>query len=399
MAAPRCLEPSVGDPGRVDAQPKDYDHDWKWKWESDTDPPPSDPRHPISRAVQLRKNLDYGERLLPPPRSRLQENDSASQAESFIISRPWFLYSLECNEFSRRKDRIPWQQRGRPHPGGGNQVTIWWKERGDWQEDWEVPGKDRGHPVAEWKWRHESPSPEPEDLSRLLTDGMDFTPSEIDALEANRRPTPPPPRFPQPSDPECHGPYIFGNVDLLDFGACNPPQPDIGVEDAPLVQLIEPEDQNMQAAQAEPAEPLNPPPRRRCHPRKQSQPARVASAPAPPLRRSARIAARTANQPSAPAVVTTGRRASTRPARPVPAAPPPGITHSIAEAPKRGRPRKTQDGGISKPAAPPSKRGRKSNSKTASVAKKAAAAALDGKETNGDSAAGKRRRGRPRRTQ
>ena len=37
-----------------------------------------------------------------------------------------------------------------------------------------------------WKWRHESPSPEPEDLT-VLEGGeldMDFTPSEVDALEA-----------------------------------------------------------------------------------------------------------------------------------------------------------------------------------------------------------------------
>ncbi|KAH6614528.1 hypothetical protein B0J18DRAFT_447022 [Chaetomium sp. MPI-SDFR-AT-0129] len=197
--------PEWGIPDRADPQPRDRTDDWSWRWQSDTDPPPYDPQHPVSRAVQLRKNLDYGERHVPPPRSRLSEDASASEAESFITSRPWFTYSLERYEHIERKERIPWQQHGRPNPGQDSQVTKWWKERGDWQEHWEVPG-DRSHVVG-WKWRHESPSPEPEDLSRLITTEMDFTPSEFDALEAVRTPTPPSPRFPQTN---YHGPYIFG---------------------------------------------------------------------------------------------------------------------------------------------------------------------------------------------
>jgi hypothetical protein len=212
--------PEWGIPGRVDTQPRDWVDSWRWRWQSDTDPPPYDPQHPVSRAVQLRKNLDYSERPVPPPRSRLSEDASASEAESFIISRPWFIYSLGGYEFMERKARIPWQQRGRPDPGQDSQVRKWWKERGDWQKSWEVPG-DRSHVVVGWKWRHESPSPEPEDLSRLLADDMDCTPSEVDALEAVRIPTPPSPRFPQTNH---HGPYIFGRrEDAEEFGDQNLP--------------------------------------------------------------------------------------------------------------------------------------------------------------------------------
>jgi hypothetical protein len=149
---------------------------------------------------------------------------------------------------------------------------------------------------------------------------------------------------------------------------------------------------------AEP-EPPNPPPRRRGCPRKQAHPAQVARAPLPPPRRSARIAAIAANSAPEPSTVTTGRKANTRPGRAVPAAPPPRNTRSTAEAPKkRGRPRKAQDRGITKPAAFRNKRGRKSSGATSAAAEKAAAAALDAREKKDAPAAGKRGRGRPRKT-
>ncbi|KAI1287194.1 hypothetical protein F5Y03DRAFT_389354 [Xylaria venustula] len=178
--------PEWGIPGRVNRQPNDNVWHWKWKWQSFIDPPSSDPRHPINRAVQLRRNLAYGEHAPPPPRSHLRDDSSTSEAESFIISRPWFIFAVERLEFRERDDRIPVEQRGRSNPGEDGQVTKWWKERGDW--------------MPTWKWRHESPSPEPEDLTPLNTDDMDFTPSEVDALEAIPPTSPPAPR---PAQPEC----------------------------------------------------------------------------------------------------------------------------------------------------------------------------------------------------
>ncbi|KAK4101255.1 hypothetical protein N658DRAFT_410205, partial [Parathielavia hyrcaniae] len=183
--------PEWGIPNRVNSQDKDYIEDWKWNWESEADPPPPQPRPPVARAMQLRENLSVGEHVAPPPRSHLQDDASAAEAESFIISRPWFMFKVELADFEYRESRIPWQQRGRVDSEEEHPVIQWWKERGDWEEDWYVPG-DRGRPVVGWKWRHESPSPGPEDLSPLITDEMDFTPSEVDALEAIPPPSPPP---------------------------------------------------------------------------------------------------------------------------------------------------------------------------------------------------------------
>jgi hypothetical protein len=59
-------------------------------------------------------------------------------------------------------------------------VAQRWKETGEWSEheDEKSPG---------WKWKHESPSPEPEkDI-----DDPQYTPSEVDALDAISPATPP----------------------------------------------------------------------------------------------------------------------------------------------------------------------------------------------------------------
>ncbi len=174
--------PSWGIPGRSNPQPKDAVGTWQWAWQSS----PNwrfgkDPDNPVRRALELRRNLAYGEHAPPPPRSHLKADASVSESESFITSRPWFVYLLESAEFTRRHSRIPTHQLGRRRdPDEDDPVTRAWKERGDWE-----PG---------WKWRHESPEPEQEDLTPLLTDEMEYTPSEVDALEAipPRSPTPPP---------------------------------------------------------------------------------------------------------------------------------------------------------------------------------------------------------------
>lgn len=67
-----------------------------------------------------------------------------------------------------------------------------------------------GQPVLGWKWRHESPSPEPQDLTALITDEMDFTPSEVDALEAIPASSPPPPSRPMGPIKESDKHKLFG---------------------------------------------------------------------------------------------------------------------------------------------------------------------------------------------
>ncbi|KAK7429380.1 hypothetical protein QQZ08_004193 [Neonectria magnoliae] len=155
--------------------------------------PDQDDHHPVTRAVRLRKGIRCGEHVPPRPAVHLGEDATASQAESFIMSRPWFMYSVEVGERAAKLRGIDFFDKRRHHGPRAKQVSEWWEERGDWRKDWCEIGTKR--PGLGWKWRHESPSPEPEDLTRLNIldnmEGMDVTPSEVDALEAIRPPTPP----------------------------------------------------------------------------------------------------------------------------------------------------------------------------------------------------------------
>lgn len=303
--------PEWGIPGRVNKQPNDATEHWRWKWQSADDPPPMDPRHPASRAVQLRRNLAYGEYAPPSPRSHLREGSSASEAESFVISRPWFVLKMEKLEFASRTQRIPVERSHYLTTSEMNQVNKWWEERGDWP-----PG---------WKWRHESPSPEPEGLTPLDTDDMDFTPSMVDALKAIP-PPPPKPRSPTPIY-EPHDPAR----PIFRFGT----------------QMNAPEDPGFDAAEEagyqlgqeiEEEQAPNPPRRRRGRPRKQSQPAEAAAvSPPPPPRRSASIAARNANPPE-PRPPVSASETRTRKPRGHPAAPPERNAPVPARMPKKRGP-------------------------------------------------------------
>ena len=186
--------PEWGIPGRLNEQPEDEDIEWMWKWEHDITGEHQHGKHLVRRALDLRQNLRRGETCPVQPHSHLQLDATASQAESFIISRPWFTWNLDVSEESSRIFRLPLKyQHG---VSALKNVGERWKKRGDWRE------RDLGHlrpsPVYSWKWRHESPSPEPEDLSPLtyIKDSpldaidVDFTPSETDAFEAFPPPSP-----------------------------------------------------------------------------------------------------------------------------------------------------------------------------------------------------------------
>ncbi|KAK4132422.1 hypothetical protein BT67DRAFT_89442 [Trichocladium antarcticum] len=327
--------PAWGIPGRVRPQPHDDVGSWKWKWQTSSDPPPKHSQHPITRALDLRRNLSCGEHAPPPPRSHLQEDCTASEAESFIISRPWFQWGVESVEFRFRKTRLPTGLLKPKGPDEDGIVTKWWKERGDWQASSTrlAPG---------WKWRHESPSPEPEDLTPL-EDGnlgnMDFTPSEIDALEAITPPTPPARDPGHDSDHE----------------------------------LDEPGAQTLHEAEAEQTANPSPtaPSRRRGRPRKtDQQPKDVRAAPPIPTRRSARIAAMNP-LPAALSATTAkqqGVHAATSPSR---------FRHIPSQAPekRRGRPPKFQTRGITKPSTHPAAPERKPKLPAIKAAKTPAKAA------------------------
>jgi hypothetical protein len=225
-----------------------------------------------------------------PPRSHLKKDASASQAESFIISRPWFMFEVECNEESQRYTRLPDRKTMHLYKGStaGN-IRRFWEERGDWKADWEDRrGVTKAEFLIGWKWRHEGPSPEPEDLSGLEDLAtLELTPSEADALEAVRPPSPPTPPRPVYAPPTDTPHPLFG------WGPNGPPQAaQEAVEQAPPPPPPPP------GAADEPIR--KSPPRRR---RQRQQP------PDQPLRRSARIAAMNAKRSSPP-------HASKPPARP-----------------------------------------------------------------------------------
>lgn len=146
------------------------------------------PQHPIKRTVCLRQGLRRDEHSLVHPHSHLQDDVSALQAEYLIISRPWFIYEAELFEERMRFRRIPLGKRRHYKEPMCEHVIEQWKLRGNWREGWKDP---EGGFVSAWKWRHENPSPEPEDLTLLNTMSMELTPSEVDALEAVPPPTPP----------------------------------------------------------------------------------------------------------------------------------------------------------------------------------------------------------------
>ncbi|OAQ61560.1 hypothetical protein VFPPC_09383 [Pochonia chlamydosporia 170] len=141
----------------------------------------------VLRALRLRQNLRRGEAVPVDPRSRLKDNATKSDAESFLLSRPWFIFNLERAEESTRYHRLEVEEQRRLPRSAHKQIVDWWKERGDWRDEFETNGC-----VTSWKWRHESPSPEPEDLSPIdkmevspldAAEEMEFTPSEIGDLE------------------------------------------------------------------------------------------------------------------------------------------------------------------------------------------------------------------------
>ncbi|KAI9666467.1 MAG: hypothetical protein M1821_004403 [Bathelium mastoideum] len=208
--------PEWGIPVRKEQSNDDIDW-WKWRWEQDdTDATGSIGSEAtiihnkrkllVQRALRLRQNLLRGESGPVIPRSHLTPDATASEAESFIISRPWFIYEVELAEEGLRFSRLAPKYRHSFEHSAVRKVNEWWKERGDWREKFNI--SHRHTLVSAWKWRHETPSPEPEDLTPIVDikdsvrdfEDLDFTPSEIDAFEAIPPPgyrSPPPPTPPE----------------------------------------------------------------------------------------------------------------------------------------------------------------------------------------------------------
>ncbi|VUC31759.1 unnamed protein product [Clonostachys rosea] len=161
----------------------DEDNEELWRWKKLPEYMPSDPRDPIRRAVELRRGLRRGESIQLPPRDNLASDASSEELEDFLISRPFFVFEVEAREEISRQWKVP-ERKGKP---------VIWKEKGDWTEEWAKRDYNQNYVIG-WKWPNESDGSEAIDYSELNSrKNIDFTPSEIDALDAieARYPIPP----------------------------------------------------------------------------------------------------------------------------------------------------------------------------------------------------------------
>ncbi|KAK1519479.1 uncharacterized protein CCOS01_11130 [Colletotrichum costaricense] len=188
--------PAWGFAGR-NVKPNDNFYEWRWKWDQDDGEGSVSHDHKweeglIKRKLLIRKKLRRGEYVRIVPQPALAQDATASQAESYFTSRPWFMFELEVTEEKQRLSRISFKDQHKlPQTSSIGQVIERWKVRGDWRDEYDEEG------VTSWTWKDESHSPEPEDLTPIQSMDdldsldatvMDFTPSELDELETNELP-------------------------------------------------------------------------------------------------------------------------------------------------------------------------------------------------------------------
>jgi len=207
--------------------------EWSWKWRTrpvrgkyQTRPfaeqvaswPPRDEEHVDERAIRRYfENKGQWVETQAPSNSdtAVTAEDEFDQNEARITTRPWYQWAMEVLEEAiklGRTDDTGYADR----EAAAVKIREQWKAKGDWKESWvDSPG---------WRWKHESPSPEPEDPNE-----MDFSPSEIDALEAIPPPTPLTfngrpwiPKFGLPSE---EAERIFGQLEQSDPNGLAPTQP------------------------------------------------------------------------------------------------------------------------------------------------------------------------------
>lgn len=183
---------------------------WDWSWGENRELM-EDESNPNQRAVLQRAGLRRGEFVKPSPQSIPTALCSQSEGESFIISRPWFQFELEMLEEKCRKERLKalgLDTHLKPNPKYASIHERWkatfyyekcmnyhseywavrerWEANGLWKETWDpstLPLIFRpGRPG--WRWRDESPSPEPEDLYDFVNiAAAGFTQEELEAID------------------------------------------------------------------------------------------------------------------------------------------------------------------------------------------------------------------------
>ncbi|RMD43673.1 hypothetical protein DV735_g1411, partial [Chaetothyriales sp. CBS 134920] len=172
--------------------------------------PSEDEESPNERAIRLYLQREgrwsNTLKVVSSGAGNIYNTETIDDREALITSRPWFVWALEAAEEEVKQMRDPKQFMIEAYKPARAIVTARWKEKGWWKDSWsrKIPeGGGIKRDLVGWKWRHESPSPEPPDLNE-----PDFTPSEADAMEAIPPPTPPPPPKPLKARPPTWS--IFG---------------------------------------------------------------------------------------------------------------------------------------------------------------------------------------------
>ncbi|KAK6850306.1 hypothetical protein PG995_014139 [Apiospora arundinis] len=181
--------------------PKDRYRDWRWKWEPQGDENreavEATRKQLVTRALRLRQTLRRGEHAPGAPLSHLEPDSTVSQAEAFLISRPWFVFRLEMFEDTMRANRLY------------SDTRITFKDRLSPKDGKNAGsgGENSSSPKAMvWTWSASPPGsggtnpplPEPEDVScitkplqsvglRHYHEDLGFTPSEFDEIEVLER--------------------------------------------------------------------------------------------------------------------------------------------------------------------------------------------------------------------
>ncbi|TQV93302.1 hypothetical protein IF1G_07880 [Cordyceps javanica] len=118
----------------------------EWGWTKNVTPP-DDERHPVRRVIRRRTGLRRGQLGPPPPRCRNRSsNSSADEMESFITSRPWFLFKICVFEEEARRERLPlllpWKLRlDEPR----QIVRRQWERMGIWLPKWNKSAEPGWH--------------------------------------------------------------------------------------------------------------------------------------------------------------------------------------------------------------------------------------------------------------
>jgi hypothetical protein len=225
--------PSWGIPGRVNPGPNDDVTTWRWDWlvrprkagnfheqpmdVQETSWPPQEEELVHERAI--REHLEKNGQWTGPPSAMGQAVDvdvDAIDRESSITGRPWFVWQLDVEEEAIRLARLD-RTEILDYEKAAKNVEARWRAEGKWKEVW-VDYDDTDRPG--WKWRHESPSPSP-----VQPKDMEFSPSEIDALESIPPPTPTALASPLPTPPVELEPRGVPGIPISDADA---EQEDIG---------------------------------------------------------------------------------------------------------------------------------------------------------------------------